>query len=150
MAVVPPAKLTYPYLVLTNQETTPVSVDLTCFARGVHITPENDDAFATFCDQLGTVWSITIDLLQSLGATGLDEALWSLGGPGTKVDIEFAYVKEGATQVGSVDNPIWSGEALLSAWSVVDAGINEPTEINLEMEFIGPLTRDPDPAPVGP
>lgn len=146
MATKPPQKLTYPYITLSNQETVPTTVDLTCFARGIHIMGEEDDASATFCDPLGYTWQITVDLLQSLGADGLDEALWSLGGPGTIVDFEFAYIKEGTVPpTGTVDNPVWSGTARLTAWPVVDAGINEPTEINLEMDVIGEITRTPDP-----
>lgn len=145
-----PQKLTYPYITLASQGTTPVVVDLTCFARGIHIMGEEDDASATFCDPLGYTWMITVDLLQSLGADGLDEALWSLGGPGTIVDFEFAYNKEGTPQTGTVDNPLWTGTARLTAWPVVDAGINEPTEINLEMDVIGEIAREPAPVPPVP
>ena len=62
-------------------------MQLKCFAKGIHLVPEEDDAAATFCDPLGYSWVLTIDLLQSVGADGLDEALWTLGGPGTVVDI---------------------------------------------------------------
>lgn len=137
-----------PVITFTGAGTTPTPVELKCFARGVHLTPESDDAAATFCDPLGYSWVLTIDLLQSLGAEGLDAALWKLGGPGTVVEWEFAYVDDGTTPA-TEDNPHWSGTARLTAWAVVDAGINEPTEINLEMDVIGDVTRDPAPtAPV--
>lgn len=144
MAYIRPVKLVSPYLVFSNQEATPVEVNLTCYARGVHLVPEEDDASATFCDPLGFTWVLTVDLLQSLGAEGLDELLWSLGGPGTRITVEFAYTDPATPGTGTADNPIWTVETRLPAWSVVDAGINEPTEINLEMAVIGDPVRDPD------
>ena len=149
MATPRPVRLVNPTITLTNSETTPVTVELRCHARGIHLVPEEDDAAATFCDPLGYSWLLTVDLLQSLGAEGLDSALWSLGGPGTVVDFDFAYSDDGVTPA-SEDNPHWSGQARLVAWAPVDAGINEPTEINLEMTVIGDVTRDPVwTAPVG-
>lgn len=139
-------RLVDPVITLTGSGTTPVPVELKCFARGIHLTPESDDAAATFCDPLGYAWLLTIDLLQSLGTEGLDAALWSLGGPGTVVDFDFAYVDDAAAPA-TEDNPHWTGQARLTAWSVVDAGINEPTEINLEMNVIGDVIRDPVPTP---
>ena len=139
MAYVRPIKLVNPFITFTNNETTPVTINLTCYARGVHLVPEADDASATFCDPLGFSWMLTVDLLQSLGAEGLEELLSSLGGPGTLITWEFAYTDD----VASVDNPHWTGEARLPAWSVVDAGINEPTEINLELTTIGDVVKAP-------
>ena len=139
-----PVKLVDPVITLTGSGTTPTPVSLKCFARGIHLIPEEDDAAATFCDPLGYSWLLTIDVLQSVGADGLDEALWSLGGPGTVVDFDFAYVDDAVTPAG-VENPHWTGSARMSAWAVVDAGINEPTEINLEMTVIGDVTRTPAP-----
>jgi hypothetical protein len=141
MATPRPVRLVDPFIELTGAGTTPVPVVLKCHARGIHLVPEEDDAAATFCDPLGYSWVLTIDLLQSLGTEGLDEALWSLGGPGTVVDFDFAYLDEPS----SVDNPHWAGTCRLTAWAVVDSGINEPTEINLEMDVIGDVTRTPTP-----
>ena len=141
MAYVRPVKLTNPFITFTNQEVTPVTIELTCYARGVHLVPEEDDASATFCDPLGFAWVLTVDLLQSLGAEGLEELLSSLGGPGTLIDWEFAYTDA----VASVDNPHWAGEARLPAWAPVDAGINEPTEINMELAVIGDVEKTPAP-----
>lgn len=142
------AKLVDPVITLTGAGTTPTPVEMKCFARGIHLVPETDDAAATFCDPLGYSWLLTIDLVQSLGTDGLDAALWSLGGPGTMVDFEIAYVDDGVTPA-SEDNPHWSGTARLTAWAPVDAGINEPTEINLEMTVVGDVVRTPVPtAPV--
>ena len=144
MAYKRPIRLTNPFITLTNDEpTTPVTVDLTCYARGVHLVGENDDAAATFCDPLGFMYVLTIDLLQSLGADGLHGLLTSLGGPGTLVTWEFAYEPGTA----SADNPHWTGQSRLPAWSIVDAGINEVTEINLEMDVIGDVAETP--VPVG-
>jgi len=144
MAYVKPVKLTNPFITLSTTGATPVTVDLTCYARGLHLMGEENDALATFCDPLGYDWLLTIDLLQSLGDEGLDTLLWSLGGPGTVVDFQFAYMKmEPGPQVGSADNPLWEGQVRLAAWPIVDAGINEPTEINLEMDVIGDITRTP-------
>jgi len=143
MAYIRPVRLVKPFITLTSTGTTPVTVDLTCFARGVHLMGEEDDALATFCDPLGLAWILTIDLLQSLGAEGLEEALSSLGAPGDVLGFEFAYTDD----VASIDNPHWSGEVLLVAWPVVDAGINEPTEINLEMDVIGEVTKEPASVP---
>ena len=137
-----PIRLTDPFLVLGTDD--PVAVpptvaqDLQCFASGVHLMPEEDDAAATFCDPLGYQWVLTLDLKMSLGPDSLDEALTSLGGPGTVVPFEFAYRDAPA----AADNPHWSGEVRLVAVPVVDAGINEVTEINLEMDVIGDITRD--------
>lgn len=136
-----PIKLVDPFLTLSTKGTTPVTVELTCYAKGIHLMGEEDDAMATFCDPLGYSWTLNVDLLQSLGATGLEEKLWSLGGPGTVIDFEFAYTPD----VASVDNPHWSGSCRLSAWPVVDAGINEPTEFTLEMDVIGVVAREPEP-----
>ena len=73
-----------------------------------------------------------------MGADSLDEALTSLGGPGTVVPFDFAYRNAPA----AADNPHWTGEVRLVAVPVVDAGINEVTEINLEMDVIGDISRD--------
>ena len=141
MPTVRPEKLVDPHITLVAEGgTTPV--EFKCFARGIHLVPEEDDAAATFCDPLGYSWLLTLDLLQSVGAGSLDEALWGLGGPGTVVTFDFAYYDDAVTPPG-IENPHWSGNARLSAWSPVDAGINEPTEINLEMTVIGDVTRTP-------
>ena len=142
MPTVRPERLTDPHITLTGAGATPTAVQLKCFAKGIHLVPEEDDAAATFCDPLGYSWVLTIDLLQSVGAGSLDEALWGLGGPGTVVDFDFAYYDDSVTPPG-IENPHWSGQARLVAWAVVDAGINETTEINLEMDVIGDVTREP-------
>jgi hypothetical protein len=138
-----PERLTDPYITLTNAST---EVQLKCFSKGIHLLPEEDSAAATFCDPLGYSWVLTIDLLQSVGADSLDEALWSLGGPGTVVDFDFAYYDDSITPAG-IENPHWTGQARLTAWAPVDAGINETTEINLEMTVIGDVVRTPVPVP---
>lgn len=139
MAYVKPVRLIKPFIELTNPDTIPVTVNLTCFARGLHLMGDEDDALATFCDPLGYAWALTVDLLQSLGAEGLEEALLSLGGPGTILDFDIAYA-EGAS---SIDNPHWTGQCRMTAVPIVDAGIDEPTEINLEMDVIGEIVREP-------
>lgn len=136
-----PERLTDPNITLSNGTT---DVQLKCYARGIHLVPEEDDAAATFCDPLGFSWVLTVDLLQSVGTDGLDEALWSLGGPGTVVEFDFSYYDDAITPPG-VANPHWTGNARLVAWAPVDAGINETTEINLEMDVIGDVTRTPVP-----
>ena len=141
-----PERLTDPHITLTGAGASPQPLQLKCFAKGIHLVPEEDDAAATFCDPLGYQWVLTIDLLQSVGADGLDEALWGLGGPGTVVDFDFAYYDDAVTPPG-IENPHWTGQARLVAWSVVDAGINETTEINLEMNVIGDVTREPTVTP---
>lgn len=142
-----PERLTDPFITLTGSGASPTPLQLKCFAKGIHLTPESDDAAATFCDPLGFTWLLTIDLLQSVGADGLDEALWKLGGPGTVVDFDFAYYDDTVTPPG-VENPHWTGKARLAAWAVVDAGINETTEINMEMDVIGDVLRTPVVTPV--
>jgi len=142
--VAKPTRLTDPFIILTGSGVTPTPVQLKCYAKAIHLVPESDDAAATFCDPLGYSWTLTVDLLQSVGADGLDEALWSLGGPGTVCEFEFAYRDDGASPA-TVDNPHWSGTCRLVAWAVVDSGINETTEINLEMTVIGEVVRDPAP-----
>ena len=137
-----PERLADPHITLTGAGTTPTPVQLKCFAKGIHLVPEADDAAATFCDPLGFTWKLTIDVLQSVGVGGLDEALWGLGGPGTVCEFDFAYYDDAITPPG-VENPHWTGSARLVAWAVVDAGINETTEINLEMDVIGDVVRDP-------
>lgn len=142
-----PIRLTYPYITLTKPEvvdppSAAVTVDLTCYARGVHLMGDEDGALATFCDPLGYAWKLTLDLLQSLGADGLDTLLWSLGGPGTLLEFEFAYIKDDVTPAVA-SNPHWTGTCRMTAWPIVDAGIDEPTEINLEMDIIGEVVRDP-------
>ena len=141
-----PERLTDPNITLTGAGTTPTPVQLKCYAKGIHLTPESDDAAATFCDPLGYAWKLTLDVLQSVGADGLDEALWSLGGPGTVVDFDFSYYDDSITPPG-IENPHWTGSCRLSAWAVVDAGINETSEINLEMDVIGDVARLPVVAP---
>jgi len=136
-----PIKLQDPWITLGVDGAGPpvtVQADLTCFSSGVHLIPEEDDAAATFCDPLGFAWVLTIDLKMSLGPDSLDEALTSVGGPGAVVPFEFAYRNEAA----SATNPHWSGEVRLVAYAIVDAGINEVTEINLEMDVIGDIVRD--------
>ena len=136
-----PIRLTAPFIVLgTDSAGPPVTVaqDLTCFASGIHLMGEEDDALATFCDPLGYAWTLSLDLKMSLGPDSLDEALQALGGPGTIVPFEFAYTGDPA----SATNPHWTGEVRLTAYPIVDAGINEPTEFTLEMDVIGDITRD--------
>jgi len=137
-----PIKLQDPWITLGVDDPVgpPITVaaDLTCFSSGIHLIPEEDDAAATFCDPLGFAWVLTIDLKMSLGPDSLDEALTSVGGPGTVVPFEFAYRNEPA----SATNPHWTGEVRLVAYAIVDAGINEVTEINLEMDVIGDIVRD--------
>lgn len=137
-----PIKLIDPWIKLGEDDAIAVpptvAVDLKCYAKGVHLMGEEDDAVATFCDPLGYTWQLSVDLLMSLGDTGLDTALQSLGGPGTIIPFEFAYVDD----VASADNPHWSGRCRLTAWPIVDAGINEPTEFTLgPMDIIGEITR---------
>lgn len=141
MADARPIKLVDPYIVLGEDNVGPPATTaqvLTCFAKGVHLMGEEDDAMATFCDPLGYSWKLSIDLLMSLGPESLDEALQSLGGPGTVVPFEFAYTPD----VASPSNPHWSGKVRLSAYPIVDAGINEPTEFTMEMDTIGDILRD--------
>lgn len=137
-----PVRLTDPFITMGVDDPVgpPITVaqDLQCFCSGIHLMPEEDDAAATFCDPLGFQWVLTLDLKMSLGADSLDEALTALGGPGTVVPFEFAY----RDTVAAADNPHWSGEVRLTAVPVVDAGINEVTEVNLEMDVIGDITRD--------
>ncbi|MET0462064.1 MAG: hypothetical protein ABW007_02885 [Chitinophagaceae bacterium] len=114
------------------------AVDMKCFAKGVHLMGEEDDALVTFCDPLGYSWSLTLDLLMSIGPDSCDEALQSLGGPGTVVPFEFAYTNDPA----SPTNPHWSGTVMLVAYPIVDAQVNEPTEFELEMDVIGEIMRD--------
>lgn len=129
-----PIRLTDPFITLGA--TTPE--DLQCFCSGIHLMPEEDDAAATFCDPLGFTWVLTLDLKFSVGPDSLDEALQGLGGPGTVVPFDFAYRDAAA----SATNPHWTGDVRLVAYPIVDAGINEVTEINLEMDVIGDITRD--------
>lgn len=137
-----PIRLTDPFITLGVDAPTgtppTVAADLKCFASGVHLMPEEDDAAATFCDPLGFTWVLTLDLKFSVGDDSLDEALASLGGPGTVVPFDFAYRDAAA----SASNPHWTGEVRLVAYPIVDAGINEVTEINLEMDVIGDVERD--------
>jgi hypothetical protein len=136
MPVASPIRLTDPWIKLGTGGTLQ---DMKCFAKGIHLVPESDDAAATFCDPFGFQWTLTIDLLMSVGPQSVDEALWALGGPGTVIPWEFAYQNTAA----SASNPHWTGNARLVAWTVVDAGINETTEINLELTVIGTITRNP-------
>lgn len=142
MTTVRPIKLIDPWIRLgTNSPGPPptTAVDLKCFAKGVHLMGEEDDALATFCDPLGYSWTLGVDLLMSVGPDSLDEALSSLGGPGTVVDFEFAYVDEPASET----NPHWAGKVRITAYPIVDAQVNEPTEFTMEMDVIGEITRTP-------
>lgn len=134
--VASPVRLTDPWIKLG---TGPTLQDMKCFCKAIHLVPEEDDAAATFCDPLGYQWVLTLDLLMSVGAASLDETLYALGGPGTVIPFDFAYGQAAA----SASNPHWTGTCRLVAWTVVDAGINETTEINLEMNVIGQVTRNP-------
>jgi hypothetical protein len=142
MADARPIKLVDPFITLGEDDATAVPPTvaqvLTCFAKGVHLMGEEDDALATFCDPLGYSWKLSLDLLMSFGANSLDAALTSLGGPGTVVPFEFAYTPD----VASLANPHWTGKVRLTAAPIVDAGINEPTEFTMEMDVIGDIVRD--------
>lgn len=136
-----PVKLIDPWIQLGETDVGPpatTAVDLKCFAKGIHLMGEEDDALMTFCDPLGYSWSLSIDLLMSLGEGSLDEALMSLGGPGTVVPFEFAYTNDPP----SISNPHWSGRVRITAWPIVDAQVNEPTEFTMEMDVIGEIERD--------
>lgn len=132
-----PIRLNDPYITMGGP-TVPPAVELTCFAKGIHLMGESDDALATFCDPLGYSWKLTIDFLLSFGLDSLDEALSSLGPAGTVVPFEFAYTPA----LASVDNPHWTGTVRLAAYPIVDAGINEPTEFEMEMDVIGDIVKD--------
>lgn len=136
-----PIRLTDPLITLGITAAGPPATtaqQFVCFSNGIHITGDPDDDFATFCDPDGFAYTLTLDLKMSLGAGSLDEALEKLGGPGTVVPFEFAYTPDDA----SVDNPHWSGKVRLSAYPIVDAGINEATSFSMEMPVIGDITRD--------
>ena len=135
-----PIKLIDPWIELGGDVGPPVVplVDMKCFAKGIHLMGEEDDALVTFCDPLGYSWILTLDLLMSVGVDSCDEALQSLGGPGTTVSFEFAYVDGPA----SAENPHWSGRVMLTAYPIVDAQVNEPTEFELTMDVIGDIVRD--------
>lgn len=137
-----PVRLVDPFITLGGP-TTPPAVDLKCFCKGIHLMGEEDDALVTFCDPLGYAWKLGLDLLMSLGTDGLDEALEGLGGPGTVVPFDFAYVDAPA----SADNPHWTGNVKLVAYPIVDAQVNEPTEFTYEMEVIGEITKVVTPTP---
>ena len=138
---VKPIRLTAPFIVLgTDSAGPPVTVayEFECFSNGIHLTGEPDDELATFCDPDGFAYTLSLDLKMSLGADSLDAAFEGLGGPGTVVPFEFAYTHDPA----SVDNPHWTGEVRIPAIPIVDAGINEPTSITIDMDVIGEITRD--------
>ena len=130
-----PIKLIDPWIKLGTQLE---QVDMKCFAKGIHLMGEEDDALMTFCDPLGYSWVLSLDLLMSVGVGSCDEALQSLGGPGTTVDFEFAYTNDPP----GVENPHWSGQVMLVAYPIVDAQVNEPTEFTMEMDVIGEILRD--------
>lgn len=132
-----PVRLVDPFITLGGP-TTPPPVDFTCFIAGIHLTGDTDDDLATFCDPNGFAYTLTLDGKMSLGADGLEEALQGLGGPGTVVPFEFAYTKDPA----SVDNPHWTGKVRIPAYNIVDAGINEASDVPLEMTVIGEVTKD--------
>lgn len=136
-----PIRLTDPFITLGGDpDGTPVVVPINfqCFSNGIHLTGEEDDDLATFCDPNGFAYTLSLDLKMSLGADSLDEALNSLGGPGTVVPFEFAYTDDPA----SASNPHWTGKVRLVAAPIVDAGINEATSFTLDMPVIGEITRD--------
>lgn len=135
-----PVRLVDPFITLTPDpdEAVPgTPIDFTCFIAGIHLTGESDDDLATFCDPEGFAYTLTLDGKMSLGVGSLDEALQDLGGPGTVVGFEFAYTKDPA----SADNPHWSGKVRIPAVPIVDAGINEPSDIPMEMAVIGDVLR---------
>jgi hypothetical protein len=142
MAAPKPIRLTDPYIILgeDNPTATPPTVahEFICFSNGIHLTGENDDDLATFCDPQGFAYTLSLDLKMSLGPESLDEALQALGGPGTVVPFEFAYTNDPA----SASNPHWSGKVRLPAFPIVDAGINEATSFTADMDVIGEITRD--------
>lgn len=134
---VKPIRLTNPFIQLGGP-TTPPPVDFECFANGIHLTGEENDDLATFCDPQGYEYTLSLDLKMSLGAGSLDAAFDGLGGPGTVVAFEFAYTDAAA----SADNPHWSGQVRIPAIPIVDAGINEPTSFTIDMAIVGEITRD--------
>lgn len=144
MATPKPKRLSDPFIVLGEDNAGPpvtVAQVFKCFSNGIHLVGEEDDELATFCDPQGYAYTLSLDLKMSLGAESLDEALQSLGGPGTVVPFEFAYEDD----VASAENPHWSGKCRLPAVPIVDAGINEPTSFTMEMPVIGEITRTPAP-----
>lgn len=138
---VKPIRLTDPYIVLGVDGVGPpvtVAQEFVCYSNGIHLTGDNDDALATFCDPQGFAYTLSLDLKMSLGAGSLDEAFEALGGAGTVVPFEFAYT----SAVASADNPHWTGTVRIPAIPIVDAGINEPTSFTIDMEVIGDILRD--------
>jgi hypothetical protein len=136
-----PIRLTDPFITLGEDNAGPpatTAVQFVCFSNGIHLTGDNDDALATFCDPQGFAYTLSLDLKMSLGVGSLDEAFQTLGGPGTVVPFEFAYTDA----VASAANPHWSGKVRLPAIPIVDAGINEPTSFTIDMEVIGDIERD--------
>lgn len=142
MAAPKPIRLTDPFITLGEDD--PVAVPPTtayefkCFSNGIHLTGEEDDDLATFCDPQGFAYTLSLDLKMSLGPESLDEAIQALGGPGTVVPFEFAYTPD----VASASNPHWTGKVRLPAFPIVDAGINEATSFTVDMDIIGDVTRD--------
>lgn len=127
-----PHRLINPFLTIGG-------MDLTCFASGIHILGDEDDSLATFCDPLGYAWALSVDFKLSYGANSLDTALSQLGGPGSVLPFVYSPGPGAATE----ENPHFSGTIRLTAWPVVDAELNSPTEFTMEMPIIGDIVRDP-------
>lgn len=127
-------------LILIGTSAAPV-YELQCAANSIEMTPEQDENdYDTFCGTYYTTgpekWTITATVLQSFGTDGVWTNLRPL--VGQLVDFE---IRPDAPDARSIDNPAQTGKAILKAFPFLTGGVNEPSEIDIELKVQGVITQ---------
>jgi hypothetical protein len=123
-------------LLIVGPSASPV-MELECAANHVLAEPDQDEnSYDTFCGTYQTYgpekWKITATVLQSFGVDGVWTKLRPVVGT-----IQPFELRPDAPDPRSVDNPAMTGTALVRAFKFLDAGPNEPSEIDIELTVQG-------------
>lgn len=117
------------------------TVDLKCHARQLSVLPDQEFAdVSTFCNPGGEApgqvsWTLSITALQSFAADGLYNTLSPL--QGTTVDFD---VQPDDVAAISVTNPKISGTCYVPIVPLLDAGVGETSELDIEFKIVGSPT----------
>jgi hypothetical protein len=119
--------------------------EVSCACTHLTATPDQDEStIDTMCGSYTSYkkpkWTITVSIAISYGADGA----WTLIHPLCGSIVPFVLRPDEA--VGSIDNPVMSGEVLLKQLPFIDAAPGEASEVDLEMKVQGePLFGIADP-----
>lgn len=133
-----PHFMTKPLLVI-GPSATPV-MEIECAANNIEVVPDQDEnEYDTFCGTYATYgpekWTITMTVLQSFGVDGVWTKLRPVVGT-----VQPFEIRPDAPDPRSIDNPAMTGTATVKAFPFLSGGVNEPSEIDIELKVQGTPT----------